>query len=71
VHDLLALELIVVLGAAVLLTAALAPRLRVAPPVLQLLAGIALGFVPMLRAVHLPRRLCCCSSCRRCSSGRA
>jgi NhaP-type Na+/H+ or K+/H+ antiporter len=54
VHDLLALELIVVLGVAVLVCAVAARRLRVAPPVLLLGCGVLLGFAPSLRAVHLP-----------------
>lgn len=49
-----ALEFVVVLGVALLVCGALAHRLRVAPPVLQLAAGVLLGFVPRLRATELP-----------------
>ncbi len=51
---LLGLELVVVLGAAVLVCGVLARRIRVAPPVLQLACGALLGFAPALRQVHLP-----------------
>lgn len=50
----LGLELVVVLGLAVLLSAVAARRFRVAPPVLLLVCGALLGFVPALRRVHLP-----------------
>src|SRR4051794_19428351 len=50
----LGLIVVVVLGAILLFTAALSRRLRVAPPVLLLFGGIALGFVPALRTVQLP-----------------
>lgn len=53
-HDLLGLEVVVVLGAAVLLGSIAARRLRVAPPLLLLVVGVLLGFVPELRRVHLP-----------------
>ncbi|MEU5099606.1 Na+/H+ antiporter [Streptomyces sp. NPDC020996] len=49
-----ALEFIVILGCALLVSGALAHRLRVAVPVLQLAAGVALGFVPALRETELP-----------------
>ncbi|APU13630.1 MULTISPECIES: Na+/H+ antiporter [Actinoalloteichus] len=49
------LELTVVLGITVLAGAVLAPRLRVAVPLLLLLVfGVVLGFVPALREVELP-----------------
>jgi Na+/H+ antiporter len=51
---LLGLELVVVLGAAVLVCGVLARRIKVAPPVLQLACGALLGFAPALRQVHLP-----------------
>ncbi|HEY2267675.1 MAG TPA: cation:proton antiporter, partial [Streptosporangiaceae bacterium] len=51
---LLGLELVVILGAAVLVCGVLARRIRVAPPVLQLACGALLGFAPALRQVHLP-----------------
>src|SRR5215217_2520378 len=50
----LGLELVVVLGATLLLAGVVARRLRIAPPILLLLCGILLGFVPALREVHLP-----------------
>ncbi|REE98727.1 Na+/H+ antiporter [Thermomonospora umbrina] len=50
----LGLELVVVLGVAILVCSLLGRRLRVAPPVLLLLAGVLLGFVPALRRVQLP-----------------
>jgi Na+/H+ antiporter len=50
----LGLELVVVLGATLLLAGVLARRFRVAPPILLLLFGVLLGFAPALREVHLP-----------------
>ncbi|MGD6751997.1 Na+/H+ antiporter [Streptomyces sp. BH105] len=50
----LGLELVVILGLALLLGEGLGYRLRVAPPVLLLVIGVLLGFVPSLREVHLP-----------------
>ncbi|MFT4210313.1 MAG: Na+/H+ antiporter [Microbacterium sp.] len=48
------LELTVLLGVAVLTGTLLAPRLRVATPLVLLIIGLALGFVPALREVQLP-----------------
>ncbi|WP_127503839.1 Na+/H+ antiporter [Actinoplanes solisilvae] len=48
------LELVVALGVTILVCASVARRIGAAPPVPMLLAGILLGFVPALRAVHLP-----------------
>lgn len=48
------LEIVVVLGAAILVCSGLARRLHVAPPVLLLVSGVLLGFVPVLRTVSLP-----------------
>ncbi|WP_370947992.1 Na+/H+ antiporter [Amycolatopsis sp. cg5] len=48
------LEIVVVLGVAILLGSAVAARLRVTPPVLLLVVGILLGFVPALRQASLP-----------------
>ncbi|GAB7051827.1 hypothetical protein [Catenuloplanes indicus] len=59
-----ALEIVVVLGAAVLCCNALATRLRVAPPVLLL------GLIPALHEVHLPPEVMLLS-CRPCSTWRA
>lgn len=50
----LGLELVVVLGAAVLLCHLVGARLRIAPHILLLVAGALLGFVPALREVRLP-----------------
>ena len=50
----LALVLVVVLGASMLASGVLAGRLRIAPPVLLLGCGVLLGFIPALREVHLP-----------------
>lgn len=49
-----ALELVVVLGVAVLACGALARRLRAAPAVPLIVTGVVLGFVPTLREVQLP-----------------
>ena len=48
------LEITVLLGVSVLVGAILAPRLRIAAPLLLLIFGLALGFVPELREIELP-----------------
>ncbi|WP_106817008.1 Na+/H+ antiporter [Microbacterium timonense] len=48
------LEVTVLLGITVLTGAILAPRLRVAVPLLLLVAGLALGFIPEVREIVLP-----------------
>ncbi|MEV4349977.1 Na+/H+ antiporter [Actinoplanes sp. NPDC049596] len=48
------LELVVAVGLTILIATSLSRRLGTAPPVVMLLAGILLGFVPALRSVHLP-----------------
>jgi hypothetical protein len=48
------LELVVVLGVAVLLCSLLARRFGVTPPVLLFGCGVLLGFIPALRRAHLP-----------------
>src|SRR5580692_8051743 len=53
-YKLLGLELVVVMGAALLVCGVLARRFRVAPPVLLLGCGALLGFAPALRRVYLP-----------------
>src|SRR3954453_11660847 len=53
-HDLLGLELVVVLGGAILACGVLGRRLQIAPPVLLLTSGVLLGFIPALREVQLP-----------------
>ncbi|WP_194908481.1 Na+/H+ antiporter [Catenulispora rubra] len=50
----LALTVIVVIGACVLASGIVGNRLGVAPPVLMLAAGVLVGFVPRLRGVNLP-----------------
>src|SRR3954469_23691911 len=53
-HDLVGLELVVALGFAILISELAAPRVRLPAPVLQLLGGVVLGFVPAFRGIHLP-----------------
>lgn len=48
------LELVVLLGVAVLVGNALAQRFGIAPPVLLLIAGVLLGFIPAVRQAQLP-----------------
>jgi len=48
------LEVTVLLGASVLVGVLLAPRLRLAAPLLLVLLGLLLGFVPELREIQLP-----------------
>ncbi len=48
------LEVTVLVGITVLTGAILAPKLRVAVPLLLLVAGLALGFIPEVRAIVLP-----------------
>lgn len=48
------LETVVLLGVTVLSGAILAPRVRVAAPLLLLVFGLVLGFVPQLRQIELP-----------------
>lgn len=50
----LGLVALVVVGAAVLAGNVAAAKLRLTPPVVLLLCGVLLGFVPSLRALHLP-----------------
>src|ERR1700712_4283521 len=50
----LGLELVVILGGAVLLCNIIGQRFRIAPPVLLLGSGVVLGFLPSLRDVQLP-----------------
>ncbi|NUO57691.1 MAG: Na+/H+ antiporter [Hamadaea sp.] len=50
----LGLELVVLLGLALLICGLLARRTGVASPVLLLGCGVLLGFIPALREVHLP-----------------
>ncbi|MHA7207924.1 Na+/H+ antiporter [Arthrobacter sp. MDT1-65] len=48
------LEIVVLLGVAILAGAVLAPRLRVATPLLLLVFGLILGFEPELQEIELP-----------------
>lgn len=50
----LALELVVIIGVALLVCGVLARRTGITLPVLLLACGILLGFAPALRAVTLP-----------------
>jgi Na+/H+ antiporter len=50
----LGLELVVILGIAVLVCHVVGQRFRIAPPVLLLGSGAVLGFLPSLREVQLP-----------------
>ncbi|TXN28897.1 Na+/H+ antiporter [Lacisediminihabitans profunda] len=50
----LGLEIVVVLGVAILVCAGGARRLHIASPVLLLISGILLGFLPAMREVSLP-----------------
>ena len=50
----LGLEAVVALGIALLAGSVLARRARIAPPIVLLVCGLLLGFVPALREVHLP-----------------
>jgi Na+/H+ antiporter len=49
-----ALETIVLIGATIVVGAMIAPRLRVPTPLVMLLLGIAVGFVPPVQEVQLP-----------------
>lgn len=48
------LEVTVLLGLAILVGTVLAPRLRIATPLLLVVIGLLLGFVPQLREIQLP-----------------
>ena len=50
----LGLEAVVALGVALLAGSVVARRARIAPPIVLLVCGLLLGFVPALRQVHLP-----------------
>jgi Na+/H+ antiporter len=50
----LALEAIVAIGVALVVAAVVAPRLRIPLALVQVIAGVLLGFVPALRHVELP-----------------
>jgi CPA1 family monovalent cation:H+ antiporter len=50
----LGLEMVVVLGIALVVCGALARRFPVAPALLLVLVGVVLGFVPTLRRAQLP-----------------
>ncbi|MER7148415.1 cation:proton antiporter domain-containing protein, partial [Streptomyces xanthochromogenes] len=50
----LGLELVVLLGVAVLVGSALGDRLRIAPPVVLMVMGVLIGLIPALRKVELP-----------------
>ena len=48
------LEVTVLLGLAILAGTVLAPRLRIATPLVLVVIGLLLGFVPALRDIQLP-----------------
>ncbi len=50
----LSLTLVVSVGLVVVLSVSAAARTGVAPPILLLLGGVLLGFVPALREVEMP-----------------
>jgi monovalent cation/hydrogen antiporter len=50
----LGLEIVVVLGVAVVMCGALAQRFPVAPAILLVLVGVLVGFVPALRQAGIP-----------------
>src|SRR3954452_4952896 len=50
----LALEVMVAIGLALVAAAVAAPRLRVPLALVQVVAGVLLGFIPALRDVQLP-----------------
>ncbi len=50
----LALEAIVAIGVALVVSAVLAPRIRLPLALVQVIAGVLLGFIPALRDVQLP-----------------
>lgn len=49
-----ALELVVLVGLAIVVGAGIARKTNIAPPILFLAAGAAIGFAPLLRSVELP-----------------
>ncbi|MGI5326978.1 cation:proton antiporter domain-containing protein [Actinomadura nitritigenes] len=51
----LGLELVVILGAAILTGSVLGRRAGIAPPIVLLVAGVLLGFIPELRQARLPK----------------
>jgi len=53
------LEIVVLLGLTVLVGAILAPRVRVAAPLLLLVFGLVLGLIPQLRQLSFRRRPYC------------
>ncbi|WP_127502140.1 Na+/H+ antiporter [Actinoplanes solisilvae] len=50
----IALELVIAMGAALLAGNLLAARLRISTPVVLVFLGVVLGLIPQLRGVHLP-----------------
>jgi len=48
------LELVVILGVTIVMCTGLASRVHIAPPVLLLVSGLLLGFIPALREISLP-----------------
>ncbi|WP_440557633.1 hypothetical protein ACSP97_13315 [Streptomyces sp. SCPE 10] len=67
----LGLELVVLLGLATLLGDVLSKHVRITPPVVLLVAGVLLGFIPALREVHLRPDVVLLLFLPCCSTGRA
>ena len=67
----LGLELVVIVGVALVLCGALAQKLPIAPAISLLAVGVLIGFVPGLREMQLPPRWSCWCSSRLSSTGRA
>ena len=53
----LGLEMVVVLGVAVVMCGALAQRFPVAPAILLVLVGVLVGFAPALRRIDSPENI--------------
>ncbi len=58
------LEVTVLLGLTILVGTLIAPRVRLALPLVLVIFGLLLGFIPPLREVQLPPETCCCCSSR-------
>lgn len=50
----IALELVVILGVAIVACGVISERTGIASPILLLVVGVLLGFIPALREIHLP-----------------
>jgi hypothetical protein len=70
-HGLHGLEVTVLIGMSVLVGVLVAPRFRVQTPLVLLILGLLLGFVPELRQIELPPETVLLLFLPSCSSGRA